>query len=47
MTPILPLLGCVFLGLAVVWPLAFFGHQFYAATVKAEEERHAAEGGKH
>lgn len=44
MTPILSVLGLAFIGLAVVWPLAFFGHQYYREMVEAEEARHAAEG---
>ncbi|HTB35208.1 MAG TPA: hypothetical protein VK842_10115 [bacterium] len=45
MTPILDLLGAAFVGLAVVWPLSFFGHRFYSETVEAELKRHAQEGG--
>lgn len=45
MTPILILLGCAFLGLAVVWPLAYFGYEFYSSTIHAEEEKHARQGG--
>ena len=44
MTPLLDLLGAAFVGLAVVWPLSFFGHRFYRETVEAELKRHAEEG---
>jgi hypothetical protein len=43
-TPILPILGIAFFGLAVVWPLSFFGYRYYRELVDAEEARHAAEG---
>ena len=44
MTPILDILGFAFVGLAVVWPLSFFGYRYYRELVDAEEARHAAEG---
>lgn len=47
MTPLLWILGAVFLGLAVIWPLAYFGQNFWKELVAAEEARHAKEGGKH
>ena len=45
MTPILDVLGAAFIGLAVVWPLSFFGYGFYADTVAAEMKRHEQGGG--
>ncbi len=45
MTPILYILCALFVGLAVVWPLAFFGFHFYADLVAKENEKHAARGG--
>lgn len=45
MTPILTILGCAFLFLAVIWPLSYFGYKFYAGLVEAEEKKHAAHGG--
>jgi hypothetical protein len=44
MTPVLDILGFAFVGLAVLWPLSFFGYRFYRGLVEAEEARHAAEG---
>jgi hypothetical protein len=45
MTPILDVLGVVFVGLAVVWPLSFFGYRFYADTVAAEMRKHQQDMG--
>ena len=45
MTPILTLLALAFVGLAIIWPLSFFGYSFYADLVKKEEEKHAQHGG--
>lgn len=45
MTPILAIIGCAFVGLAVIWPLSFFGYSFYAELVHNEEEKHAKHGG--
>jgi hypothetical protein len=47
MTPLLYVFYAAFVGLAVVWPLAFFGHRFYADLVAAENEKHARQGGGH
>ena len=44
MTPILPILGAAFIGLALLWPLAFFGYHYYREMVDAETARHEAEG---
>ena len=45
MTPILYVLLVAFIGLAVIWPLSFFGYSFYAELVHKEEEKHAKHGG--
>jgi hypothetical protein len=45
MTPILYILGAAFLGLAVLWPLSFFGYNMYRDLVQKEEEKHASHGG--
>jgi len=45
MTPILSILGVAFLGLAIVWPLSYFGYKFYADLVKKETEKHEKQGG--
>jgi hypothetical protein len=45
MTPILYVLGAAFVGLAVLWPLSFFGYGFYRDLVHKEEEKHASHGG--
>lgn len=45
MTPILSILAAIFVGLAVVWPLSYFGYKFYAGLVEAENEKHAKQGG--
>jgi hypothetical protein len=45
MTPVLYILLAAFVGLAVVWPLSFFGFHFYADLVHQEEEKHAQHGG--
>lgn len=47
MTPILIVLGAAFLGVALLWPLAFFGYRYYLDVVTAEEARHEQEGGGH
>lgn len=47
MTPIHILLAIAFVGLAIVWPLAYFGQQFWKDLVKAEEEKHAKHNGGH
>lgn len=47
MTPILMFIGLAFVGLAVVWPLSYFGYAFYADHVHAEEEKHAKHSGGH
>jgi hypothetical protein len=47
MTPIHSILGALFIGLAIVWPLAYFGQQYWKDLVKAEEEKHAKQGGHH
>ena len=45
MTPILILYAVAFLGLAVIWPLAYFGQKFWKELVAAENEKHAKHGG--
>ena len=45
MTILLPLLGAAFVGLAVVWPLAFFGYRYYTELVAQETAKHAHSGG--
>lgn len=45
MTPLLAIIGCAFVGLAVVWPLSYFGYEYYAELVHNEEEKHAKHGG--
>jgi hypothetical protein len=47
MTPIILILGITFIALAVIWPLAYFGQQYWKELVAAEEAKHAQEGGKH
>lgn len=47
MNPVKVILLSAFIGIAFVWPLAYFGQQFWKDLVKAEEERHAQEGGQH
>ena len=47
MTPILAILATIFLALAIVWPLAYFGQQYWKDLVAAENEKHAQQGGKH
>jgi hypothetical protein len=39
------LLVVAFFGLAIVWPLAYFGQKFWKDVVRAEEEKHAKHGG--
>ena len=45
MNPVLILLGLAFIGLAVIWPLSYFGYAYYAQTVHDEEAKHAQHGG--
>ena len=45
MTPILYILLAAFVGLAVIWPLSFFGYRYYVELVHKEEEKHAQQGG--
>ncbi|HTB22244.1 MAG TPA: hypothetical protein VK914_06025 [bacterium] len=47
MTPLLPILYAVFIGLALIWPLAFFGYRFYVDLVAAETEKHAKQAPGH
>jgi len=47
MTPILYILAAAAVGIAVVWPLSYFGYNYYAALVAAENEKHAKQGGAH
>ena len=47
MTPILYVLGAAFVGLALVWPLSFFGYRFYRDVVEAEEAKHAKDAAHH
>lgn len=44
-TPILYVILIAAVGLAVVWPLSFFGFEFYADLVAKENEKHAQHGG--
>lgn len=47
MTPILYLLAAIAIAIAVVWPLSYFGYNFYAKLVEAENAKHAKQGAKH
>ncbi len=44
MNPIHILLGVSFIGLALIWPLAFFGYKYFRDTTHAEMEKHAKHG---
>lgn len=39
------LLASAFVGLAVIWPLAFFGYKYFQDTTRDEMEKHAKHGG--
>lgn len=45
MTPVHILLIVAFFGLAIVWPLAYFGQQYWKDLVQAETEKHAKHSG--
>jgi hypothetical protein len=47
MTPLLYVFYAAFIGLAFVWPLAFFGYRFYAGLVAAEMKKHETQSGGH
>lgn len=47
MTPILTILAAAAVGIAVIWPLSYFGYNYYKGLVDAENEKHAKQGGAH
>jgi hypothetical protein len=47
MSPLLYVLYAAFIGLAFVWPLAFFGYRYYASLVAAEMEKHGKRAAGH